>query len=190
MTKRAAICIGIDRAGGMTPLQAAVKGAIDFEKWAKSQGFNTKLLVDENSKRIYVSHIFEAVDEIVQEGTYEQLIIYFSGHGILTAPSAEYWLLSGAPQNPNEAVNLLRSIEDARNSGIPHVIFISDACRSAVQGPPLSGIVGGVIFPNSAIGPQRGKLMYSMLPDQEIQLGKSQKQKPPNNTGAFLPIVC
>jgi hypothetical protein len=70
-----------------------------------------------------------------------------TGHGILLAPGTEYWLLSGAPQNPNEAVNLLRSAEDARNASIPHVIFFSDACRSTVPGAPLNGVVGGSIFP-------------------------------------------
>lgn len=158
MTKRAAICIGVNRARGMTPLQAAADGAVQVEKWAQSQGCDTRLLTDEPDRKVRVADVFEAVDEFVQAGTYHQLIIYFSGHGILTAPGTEYWLLSGAPQNPNEAVNLFRSVEDARNCGIPHVVFISDACRSAVQGPPLSGVVGGVIFPNLPIGPQRGEI--------------------------------
>ena len=81
-----------------------------------------------------------------------------TGHGILLAPGTEYWLLSGAPQNPNEAVNLLRSVEDARNAGIPHVIFFSDARRSAVPGAPLNGVVGGSIFPNRTIAQQSGEV--------------------------------
>lgn len=156
MAKRAAICIGVDHAGGMTPLQAAVKGARDFATWAKSQGCETKLLIDEANARVSVVDIFDAVKPIIDAGTYDQLIIYFSGHGILTAPGAEYWLLSRAPENPNEAVNLFRSVEDARRSGIPHVVFISDACRSSVKGPPLSGVVGGVIFPNQGTTPFGG----------------------------------
>jgi len=81
-----------------------------------------------------------------------------TGHGILLAPGTEYWLLSGAPQNPNEAVNLLRSVEDARNAGILDVIFFSDACRSAVPGAPLNGVVGGSIFPNRTLAPQSGEV--------------------------------
>ncbi len=141
--KRAAVCIGVNRAGKMTQLQAAVKGAKDFESWAKRQGCSTKLLVDEKNVSVTLNSIFQAVSEFVDAGTYDALIIYFSGHGILTAPGTEYWLLSQSPQNPNEAVNLLRSVEDARNSGIPHIVFISDACRSSVKGPPLSGVTGG-----------------------------------------------
>lgn len=158
MAKRAAICIGVNRAEGMTTLLAAAKGARDFAGWATAQGCEVTLLVDDDQQEVFSVQIFKAVQAIVEAGVYEQLIIYFSGHGILLAPGTEYWLLSGAPQNPNEAVNLLRSIEDARNAGIPHVIFFSDACRSAVPGAPLNGVVGGSIFPNRTIAPQSGEV--------------------------------
>jgi caspase domain-containing protein len=142
----------------MTPLQAAVQGARDFELWAKAQGCNTTLLTDDDLERVTVAEIFDAVEQVVNAGTYGQLIIYFSGHGILTAPGAEYWLLSRGPQNPNEAVNVSRSVVDARNSGIPHVVFVSDACRSSVTGPPLSGVTGSVIFPSRPIGLRQGEI--------------------------------
>jgi hypothetical protein len=158
MATRAAICIGVNRADGMTPLEAAVKGARDVAAWATTQGCDVTLLVDDNEQEVYSVQIFKAIQAVVEAGTYEQLLIYFSGHGILLAPGTEYWLLSGAPQNPNEAVNLLRSVEDARNAGIPHVIFFSDACRSAVPGAPLNGVVGGSIFPNRTIAPQSGEV--------------------------------
>lgn len=158
MAKRAAICIGVNRAEGMTSLLAAAKGAQDFAHWATAQGCDVTLLVDEEPAEVELVRIFKAVRTVVEAGIYEQLLIYFSGHGILLAPGAEYWLLSGAPQNPNEAINLLRSVEDARNAGIPHIIFISDACRSAVPGAPLNGVVGGSIFPNRAMGAQSGEM--------------------------------
>ncbi len=166
MLRRAAICIGVDRAGSMTPLRAAASGAIAFEAWATSQGCDTKLLVDNNDGRISVNDIFDTVNSYVDQAVYDQLIIYFSGHGILTAPGTEYWLLSRAPQNPNEAINVSRSVQDARNSGIPHVIFISDACRSSVQGPPLSGMLGGAIFPNRPFGPYSAEvdIFYATSP--------------------------
>jgi Caspase domain len=144
--KRAAICIGVNRAGTMRELAAAARGAADFAAWAESQGCEVELLTDDEGKRVTVADIFDAVSRAVAKNCH-QLIVYFAGHGILQGPGVEYWLLSRAPQNPNEAVNLFRSIEDARNCRIPHVIFISDACRSYVNGPPLSGIIGGTIFP-------------------------------------------
>jgi hypothetical protein len=156
--KRAVICIGVNRAGAMTPLRGAIKGARDFRAWAGAQGAETSLLIDRGKKRIAVSDIFDVVEACVEAGTYDQLIVYFSGHGILLAPGAEYWLLSRAPANPNEAVNLSRSIEEARNSGIPHVVFVSDACRSSVTGPPLSGVTGGVIFPSSPVRQRRSEV--------------------------------
>ncbi|MGI4742585.1 MAG: caspase family protein [Janthinobacterium lividum] len=158
MATRAAICIGVNQADGMTTLQAAAKGARDVAAWATAQGCDVTLLVDDDQQEVYCVQVFKAVRAVVEAGTYEQLLIYFSGHGILLAPGTEYWLLSGAPQNPNEAVNLLRSVEDARNAGIPHVIFFSDACRSAVPGAPLNGVVGGSIFPNRTIAPQSGEV--------------------------------
>lgn len=158
MATRAAICIGVNRADGMTTLQAAAKGARDVAAWATAQGCDVTLLVDDDQQEVLSVQIFKAVRAIVEAGTYEQLLVYFSGHGILLAPGTEYWLLSGAPQNPNEAVNLLRSVEDARNAGIPHVIFFSDACRSAVPGAPLNGVVGGSIFPNRTLAPQSGEV--------------------------------
>lgn len=178
MPRRAVISIGVNNAVSMTPLKAAVDGAYDFFLWAKGQECDAALLVDEqwdikgnptNTKNVtpvFAAHIFQAVKKYVEAGRYEQLIIYFAGHGILTAPSVEYWLLSGAPENPNEAVNLFRSIEDARNCGIPHVIFVSDACRSAASGPPLSAISGSIIFPNLGYRPERGEIdvFYATLP--------------------------
>lgn len=158
MAKRAAVCIGVNRAEGMTPLMAAAQGARDFADWATAQGCDVTLLVDEDQVEVGSVQLFKAIRAVVEAGIYDQLLVYFSGHGILLAPGTEYWLLSGAPQNPNEAVNLLRSMEDARNAGIPHVIFISDACRSAVPGAPLNGVVGGSIFLNRAMGAQSGEV--------------------------------
>ena len=168
--RRAAVCIGVDRAEGMTPLRAAAQGARDFAAWANAQGCDSTLLVhdaaDPSTGPVSLNQVFEAIKKYVTTHVYDQLIIYFSGHGILSAPGTEYWLLSGAPENPNEAINLLRSVQDARNSLIPHVIFVSDACRSSVAGPPLSGIVGGVAFPNMRFSqkPAEVDVFYATLP--------------------------
>jgi|GEM_PF-1263136 len=167
MTKRKAICIGVNRAPGMTPLTAAAKDATDFEAWAKDQGCDTVLLTDQPPpSKVMLNDIFEAVEQVVTRGTYDQLIVYFSGHGILLAPGAEYWLLSGGPTNPNEAVNLLRSVEDARNSGIPHVVFVSDACRSAANTPVLRAVTGGLLFPPRPVPTERSEIdvFYATLP--------------------------
>ena len=40
-----------------------------------------------------------------------------------------------------------KQILSGHDGGVPHVVFVSDACRSYAQGPPLSNVTGSVIFP-------------------------------------------
>jgi hypothetical protein len=80
------------------------------------------------------------------------LVIYFSGHGVCVGFN-EYWLLSGAPGDPNEAVTLRESWELAHRSGIPNVVFISDACRSNPTEYNASLLTGALIFPNTTSPP-------------------------------------
>ena len=75
--------------------------------------------------------------------------MYFSGHGYLIGPHFEVWLLSQVGVNPNEAVNLPSSAILARNTGIPHIVFISDACRAVTKNYKGVQIQGAVIFPSS-----------------------------------------
>jgi Caspase domain len=157
MARRAAVVVGVNRVTGMRPLQAAVSGACSFEDWAKDQGCKVTPIVD-SAAPVTANAIFQAIDQFVQAGIYSQLIVYFAGHGLLLSPGAEYWLLSGAGENGSEAVNLLRATEDARNCGIPHVIFISDACRSYAAGPPWSSLIGSLIFRSGIDRPARSDI--------------------------------
>jgi hypothetical protein len=84
MNLKRAVCLGVNKAGTMSPLQAAARGARDFEARA---GCLTALLVD-NEKPVTASDVFDAVNGFV-DGNLAQLIVYFSGHGILSAPGAE-----------------------------------------------------------------------------------------------------
>jgi hypothetical protein len=77
-------------------------------------------------------------------------VIYFSGHGYLNDGS-EHWLLSEAPTNPNEAVNVEENIQLARDCGIPNVVFISDACRSTPQSVKADRVRGMLIFPSTGV---------------------------------------
>lgn len=139
------ISIGIDKADGLTPLGAAVSGAKEFALWGQSQGYTTDVFVDEANK-ISQSEIFDKINEIIESRTCEQLIVFFSGHGILKSPSQEIWLLSNAKNNPNESINLTGSIDNSRTSGIPYIVFISDACRVLPNELQFTGN-GSVIFP-------------------------------------------
>ena len=146
--RKAMVAIGVDRtASGFPPLQAAAKGAADIVAWGRGQGIECKLLSDTDGGRVRLSEIYDEVDKIVTSGVYSQLIVYFSGHGILQAPDCEAWLLSGAPDNPNESINVNGSIARARTCGIEHVVVISDACRSLPANLRLGMLSPGVIFP-------------------------------------------
>jgi hypothetical protein len=148
--KKAAVIIGVNKTGGLPILSAAVSGAKEFKHWAEEQDFETTLLSDEQEP-VTLFGIKEVIKKLVNARTYTQLLVFFAGHGILKGPNDEHWLLSGAPDDPNEAVNVSSSKYLAYNTGIPHIVFISDACRSAPPDPLISSVMGGVIFPNKPV---------------------------------------
>lgn len=143
--KRAAVCIGVGKA-----LPAVLKGAAPearrFAQWAQAQGCETTIFTDDGQDRVRLSQIFDAVRAFVERGA-QQLIVYFAGHGVQTDAFSQKWLLSDARGNENEGVNLVRSIDLARRSGIPHVVFVSDACRTSTTYP----LQGGNIFPSPVV---------------------------------------
>ena len=143
---RGAIVIGVDKAGDLPKLKAASSGAKKVANWLENEGYVVKLFNDE-SAAVRVGDVFAAIDSFIKAGTFEQLVIYFAGHGFISGTLSEFWMLSGAPQNPNEAVSLTESCKYAEDSGIPNVVFISDACRSRADTLGTMRLQGGVIFP-------------------------------------------
>lgn len=150
--KRAAVIIGVDRTGGLPALKDAAQGARRFEHWARLQGIEAiEVLTDENGRAVEARDVKKAIRRIVEAGTHQQLLIYFAGHGVNIA-YGEYWLLTGAPADTQEAVNVPGSEALARYCGIPHVVFISDACRTAAEGIQAQRVTGSEIFPNEGAG--------------------------------------
>ena len=146
----AAVVIGVDRTGGLTPLQAAAGGAVEIAGWLGQDGYEVSLLTD-SAAPVTRKAILEAVTAIVDRATYDKLVIYFAGHGYVNSAS-ELWLLSGAPDDPGEAVDETLSAEMARGSGIANVVFISDCCRSIPATLLGQRVNGGSIFPNRTKG--------------------------------------
>lgn len=93
--------------------------------------------------------------------TVQQLIVYFSGHGV-NMSRGELWLLTGAPDDPNAAVNIARSVELARTCGIRHVAMVSDACRTAAEGIQAQSVRGPRSSPTSSMPAWRGRLTSSL----------------------------
>jgi hypothetical protein len=166
--KRAAIVIGINHYpedSDFKQLQAAVKAARNFAEWATEMGFEVRPICDEadssapaedggTDKKVVpvtMTRVKSAVTELVQRtgaGRLDQLVIYFSGHGV-NKGFAEYWLLSAAPNDGSEAVNVNGCVDDARYlTGISHIVFISDACRTPAPTIQVQNVTGGSIFPN------------------------------------------
>ncbi|MFC1680950.1 caspase family protein [Pseudomonadota bacterium] len=146
--KRAAVLIGIQEAKKLPKLEAVWDGLGEIERWANDQGMQTPdlVVITDRGGPVDIKQIKQAIKKIVDDGTYEQLIVYFAGHGVNNGQN-EYWLLSEAKNDPDEAVNLKASEDLAAYNGIPHVVFVSDACRTAAQGISSQTINGGVIFP-------------------------------------------
>lgn len=127
------------------PLPGAYGGAAEFADWAAAQGFTVLRHTDE-ARPVTLSALFVEVKELVTAGGVRRLFLYFAGHGINLGGGDDVWLLSGALENPNDAVNVARSVHDARRCGIPHLAFFADACRTAAP-PALLNVRGGSLFP-------------------------------------------
>lgn len=145
----AAVVIGVDKPNNLPPLKGAISGAQSVASWLSANGFEVKLFVDKSGP-VTISDIYKAVEELVKRGTLDQMVVYFAGHGFIGS-YAEFWMLSGAPENPNEAISLRESIELARISGIPNIVFISDACRSRPDSLQAQFVRGSLIFPTRPI---------------------------------------
>jgi len=149
--KAAAVIIGVDKTGGLDPLKSAARGAQQVAAWLQSEGFDVSCLTDGSDKPVKSQDVSSAITKFATKPpSYEILVVYFSGHGQWHT-RADHWLLSGAPQNTAEAINLEGAMYTARRCGIPNVVFISDACRT-IPRAELDSLVDGVdAFPNNAI---------------------------------------
>lgn len=146
--KCAAVVIGVNKTGSLPVLRGAASGATQVGAWLAAEGYDVTRFIDDKNP-VKANDIFTAVRSLTQKGIYDQLVVYFAGHGF-AMHYAEYWLLSEAPENPNEAISLRESVELSRlYSGIPNVIFISDACRSTADSLRATNVRGSLIFPNS-----------------------------------------
>jgi hypothetical protein len=146
MPKRAAILIGVDKTGDLPRLKDAARGARLMQTWARAQGIEPVVLTDE-TEPVTVDQIKRAVRTLVEAANVSQLLVYFAGHGV-NLQRQEYWLLSDAPDDTQAAVNVATSAALAATCGIPHVVLMSDACRTAPEGIRAQSVRGSEIFPN------------------------------------------
>jgi Caspase domain len=161
---RAAVVIGIDRPDDLPPLHAAVSGARQVAAWLKLEGVSVELITDDQAP-VKADQIFDAVDKYVNVPTLQQLIVYFAGHGSYVG-TGDYWLLSRALHNSNQAVSLAQCPQYARQCGIPNVVVITDACRSTSTSLKIQSLSGSNIFPtvNNRNVPTYLDMFYAVRP--------------------------
>jgi acylphosphatase len=145
---RAVVAVGLRKTGHLRPLEAAASAARSFAEWASnSQRIPRVTLYTGDDQPVTGREMSEAIKAAIDLGTVRQLIVYFAGYAV-SINRGEYWLLSDAPEDPQAAVNLRGSVELARLSGIPHVVFVSDTCRVTAESINAQEMVGREIFPN------------------------------------------
>lgn len=174
--ERALVLIGVKKTGGLPELPAVGSALLAMRDWAGHQGIPDDLIKefsDVGGQPVEPAAVVDAVLQLTDRPTLEQLIIFFCGHG-LALNYSEYWLLSGAPKNGNAAINVAKSVELAVSGRVPHVVFVSDACRSAAARMNAQGLTGTVIMPNpDAPGASRAvDVFYACLlgdPAHEVQ---------------------
>jgi len=143
---RGAVVIGVDKVGNLPTLKAAASGARKIAEWLTDEGFDVRLFVDDR-RPVTASDLLDAIESFIERGTLDQLVVYFAGHGCIATILSELWLLSDAHHNPNAAVALNECCALAQTSGIPNVVFISDACRSRPDSLGAQFVRGSLIFP-------------------------------------------
>lgn len=151
-------------------LRAAASDAKTMYEWAvdpKLGGMepqNVRLLTDANGELVTVAAVAAAVKDVVDVGV-DQLILYFAGHGVMIGLN-ETWLLSEAPENGNEAIDVTACEGYAATGSTRHVVIISDACRVPARNYETSVLRAGSVFPNKRIGNQRVDVFFSCAPAQ------------------------
>ncbi len=146
-----AILIGVNEVPHLDYLSTPSSYAIAMNDWAISQGFTTSLFCDEPGDRNVAGNcsridILRSIRDIIQET--DQLLIYFAGHGVESTATNDVWLLPGYMEDSSDSISVSTNKALAYSSGVPHVIFISDACRSPSDAEYLRAVTGEAILPN------------------------------------------
>ncbi|WP_431838214.1 hypothetical protein [Cellulomonas sp. Y8] len=148
---RALVLVGVARTGGRFPELPAVPGAVAAVRaWAAEQGVPDDLVLaftDDDGTPVTASDVLAGVRGLVDRGDVDQLVVYFSGHGINTG-NAEFWLLTGAPEDGSQAVNVSLTSWFAERLPVRHVVLVSDACRTAASTVQELSVQGVAVVPN------------------------------------------
>lgn len=151
--RRALVLIGVSRTGGnLDELKSIGSSFREMRAWAKEQGFDDSQIheiSDLNGKIVHLSDIADVIQALDDSPTPpDQLVVYFNGHGVLNS-FGDMWLLSRAPNQNTEAVNVGSSVGAAYYRYFKHVVLISDACRLRPEDKQFNSVQGASIFQNA-----------------------------------------
>ena len=152
------VLIGVQQPGGsLNALESIGKCLADMRDWALSQGIpsadikiftDVPVLMPLGAPVLTLNDIYQWIDLQAQDWRpADQLIIYFSGHGMVVG-GAPQWLLPQSPEKRWEAVDLSCSIADAESSRFGHVVFIADCCSTVADNEQFDGVRGTSILRN------------------------------------------
>lgn len=155
-SRRGALLIGVGKLAVLPHLSGVAQSAEAMRDWFLSQkgvGPDDVAMLTDDHEPVTSWAVHDRLQQLTNEATYRQLIIYFAGYAFGT-PKGERWLLSGALENSNESIDPDTSAYGARYCGVPHVIFISDTCEVPLESFALLAMAGSSAFsafPTSAV---------------------------------------
>jgi hypothetical protein len=111
----------VDRVGGdFTVLNDAAAGARRMHRWAVGRGIVARthaiLITDTPRKPVTHNRSLKAITRIVDGAGVEQLILYFSGHGV-NVNNTERWLLSDAPEDATAPMHAVSRLGVCKSKG-------------------------------------------------------------------------
>lgn len=162
--ERAFVLVGVGRTGRLPILPAVDAGLRAVRAWIREQRVpdeRVTQLDDSGGSPVEVGQVFDAIKAFSDSRVVDQLVVYFCGHGVVNDGS-ELWLLSGAPDDPSAAVNVAKSVRLAERGAIPHIVLLSDACRSQAASLQFGEVTGSSIFPNPhTVGSRKVDVFYA-----------------------------
>lgn len=147
--RRAAVIVGVSTSAGLTPLTSAGPMARSLGDWLSTAipGYDVTVITDENGHAVTPDEIFDAISTYVTvPARYELLLVHYIGHGFYQARN-DIWMLSRLPNNRSACISLTATLNDAKFSGIPNVVVVSDACRVLPGDLDLSDLSPTAIIP-------------------------------------------
>jgi hypothetical protein len=142
---RAAVLIAVGRHPGLETLHAAYRGLALMRRWANGQpGMEGRVdtLSDEFGTTVTREDVASIVEKYASLGSIDQLVVYFAGYSVKAGD--ELWMFTTGPGR--RYVNVDFSAARARFCRIPHVVLISDTCRTSPGIVTVGEFVENTVF--------------------------------------------